>query len=641
MMCLICFEAMHAFLYSPAMMKLVSSNKAASKLSTTSSSSSRLHLTKTEEIFQQIAQRHQQDQSEGAGGISSYQGLQALEKAWIALKNGSWKQPSKAIVFESDSTLEHIQTSKHYDVIVCGGTLGIFYAYALQLRGYKVAVVERGKVQGRVQEWNISKKELETLLSMQILTSDELKEIVAIEFNPVRVGFKTNTAEFGNPSEDPAYILQSAADIASPVVSKQTSDGYEVFLKDILNLGIRPKLLIEIVKNKFLQSGGVLFEDSLVNQINVHPNAAQIAFQRPGQSQQEDITSRLVIDCMGNASPISRQIRGTKAPDGICIVVGSCAKGFDVNNNTYSDVIYTDNPIMQRGQGSYMQYFWEAFPTGGAKDERTTYLFTYLDADPARPSILNEIMEDYWTLLPRYQGVDVDKLTFERVLYGMFPTYRASPLQSPFARLLAVGDASGIQSPLSFGGFGGMTRHLKRITNSVDDALSMLDDELLTTEALRRINAYLPSLSVAWMFQRAMSIRVKKRSTATPPLPLNQIVNTLAGSFSSMESLGDAVLRPFLQDVIMFGPLLKTLSLAFLKDPLITAKILPQVGLYPLLDFLFNFIMLGWYTILHRYYAPVLTVALEKLPVSQERRFRWKRQMEAWKFGSGLDYYDH
>jgi hypothetical protein len=46
-----------------------------------------------------------------------------------------------------------------YDVVVCGGTLGIFFAAALQLRGItKIAVLEAGKLKGREQEWNISSK---------------------------------------------------------------------------------------------------------------------------------------------------------------------------------------------------------------------------------------------------------------------------------------------------------------------------------------------------------------------------------------------------------------------------------------------------------------------------------------------------
>ena len=49
-------------------------------------------------------------------------------------------------------------------MVVCGGTLGIFLAAALQLRGLKVAVVERGPLKGRAQEWNISRKEMYELV---------------------------------------------------------------------------------------------------------------------------------------------------------------------------------------------------------------------------------------------------------------------------------------------------------------------------------------------------------------------------------------------------------------------------------------------------------------------------------------------
>ena len=51
-----------------------------------------------------------------------------------------------------------------FDVIVCGGTLGVFLAASLQLRGLRVGVVERGPLRGREQEWNLSRKELYELV---------------------------------------------------------------------------------------------------------------------------------------------------------------------------------------------------------------------------------------------------------------------------------------------------------------------------------------------------------------------------------------------------------------------------------------------------------------------------------------------
>ena len=65
-------------------------------------------------------------------------------------------------------------------------------------------------------------------------------------------------------------------------------------------------------------------------------------------------------------------------------------------------------------------------------------MFTYLDADPSRPS-LEEMFEDYLTLLPEYQNVSLDQLIFGRALFGFFPCYKDSPLQYEWGPDLARG----------------------------------------------------------------------------------------------------------------------------------------------------------------------------------------------------------
>lgn len=44
-----------------------------------------------------------------------------------------------------------------------------------------------------------------------------------------------------------------------------------------------------------------------------------------------------------------------------------------------------------------LQMFWEAFPAGSGKSDRTTYMFSYLDAQPYRPSML-DLYEEYCEL---------------------------------------------------------------------------------------------------------------------------------------------------------------------------------------------------------------------------------------------------
>ncbi|CAM9560635.1 unnamed protein product, partial [Chrysoparadoxa australica] len=308
----------------------------------------------------------------------------------------------------------------------------------LQTRGFRCAVVERGALRGRDQEWNISESELEELLTAAGVITDQdksaMSDIVGVKFNPLRAGFK-------NGENDP--------------------NGVETFCEDVLNLGVRPTALIEATKQHFIKSGGRVFEQQGVTGLTVHPDGIAVA----GDAD-FSISGRLVLDCMGNGSPAVRQARWGQKPDGMCLVVGSCARGSGFKDNTSGDIIYANTPII-RGQ----QYFWEAFPAGSGPNDRTTYMFAYMDADESRISLLS-MLEDYWELMPKYQGVKLDELEFKRVLFGFFPTYKTnSPLQPQFNRLLQIGDASGVQSPVSFGGLAALARHINRTTGALTEAL--------------------------------------------------------------------------------------------------------------------------------------------------------------------------
>jgi hypothetical protein len=255
-----------------------------------------------------------------------------------------------------------------------------------------------------------------------------------------------------------------------------------------------------------------------------------------------------------------------------------------------------------------------------------------MDAKPERPSV-SDVFDDYWKLLPRYQGISVEDLEFQRILYGLFPTYRDSPLESKFSRIVAVGDASGIQSPLSFGGFGSLTRHLNRIVSGLTEAMAIDNDEGLRSENLKLLNPYQPNLSACWMFQRSMSCPI-----GTNPKD-DLVVGVLSNSFSSMEKLGDEVMKPFLQDVLMFVPLLRTLTLAAGQDLLTPFKIVPHVGVGAMGDFFYHFIAMGWYTLLHSLFAESTLESAESK--SGVEAYRMRQKVNRWKFGSGLDFYDH
>ncbi len=169
-------------------------------------------------------------------------------------------------------------------------------------------------------------------------------------------------------------------------------------------------------------------------------------------------------------------------------------------------------------------------------------------------------------MLPDAQGVSLEELRFKRVLFGGFPCWSSGPLKPQWDHIMQIGDASATQSPLSFGGFGAMLRHLPRLTEGLDDALRC---GALRRHELAWMHPYQPSLSSSWLFQRSMSVGVgqladataagrtaaPQTSQTTPPramvqLPVNHVNEVLGVNFDVMRVLGDRVLRPFLQDTI-------------------------------------------------------------------------------------------
>jgi lycopene cyclase CruP len=118
-------------------------------------------------------------------------------------------------------------------------------------------------------------------------------------------------------------------------------------------------------------------------------------------------------------------------------------------------------------------------------------------------------------------------------------------------------------------------------------------------------------------------------------LPPNQINQLLTAVFQAMEQLGDDVLRPFLQDVVQFSGLSKTLLFTSLTKPGLVIPVIPQVGLTTLLDWIVHYINLGVYTGLSLIGQLMSVLSKTLPPVPQYYCRRW---IEAWRYGSGGDY---
>ena len=335
--------------------------------------------------------------------------------------------------------------------------------------------------------------------------------------------------------------------------------------------------------------------------------------------------------------------------------MGSCASApWPTAASQRGDFFVTADDAQPAGPtgAARVQYFWQAFPTSSAESaERSTYMFTYLRPSAEMPSLL-EIFEHYWRQLPAYQrigargaaeegaaeGAAADPLAglaVQRVLFGWFPTYRRnSPLRPRFDRVLSIGDASAIQSPLSFGGFCAMLRHLPRLTRGVDVALA--------TGRLRRhdlscLTPYLPNLGTSWMSVSAMTARPAAGGggalQAAQPSPI--VNRLLEGNFRVMGELPRSEALVFFRDVTTF----KTLLAVLVGQTLTMAPLLPSVvaelGAAELAEFAFHMTALGVVSAAHS--AATASGASAQAEAEAGRGLRRVCALDALAYGSGLE----
>jgi len=533
----------------------------------------------------------------GKGGDATLEGLRRTEAGWRRIREraalhasgGTLEPPPQIVRRHAGEAPAEASEGPSVDVVVCGGTLGIFVAGALQRAGLQVCVIERGEVRGREQEWNLNPVELAPLAAEGVLTPEELEAAIVSRWSSSRVG------------------IHGAPDFGA----------------EALNAGVSPALLVAAARKRFEASGGLVVERAALKTVEVYDDAAILHLATTGDDAVSCIRTQLVVDAMGAASPIVSQARGGAPPDAACLVVGTMASGFPPASNTSGDYLYSMGPASPRGH----QPFWESFPaaSGGADgSDRTTYYFAYML--PGRTDLpdISDIFQEYVEALPQYQGVKMEDLTIRRALSASFVAYRDSPLATPFDRVMQVGDAAGVQSPLSFGGFAALCRHLSRVRGGIVEAVQA---GLVQSEYLAALNPYLPNLSLQWTMYRAIAL---------PPRSEPDFVNrVMGGILGAASDCGEEVSEPILQDVFSIKALLPTLLAWLSKDPTVLGPLVNSMGTENVFAALSHVASLISYTALSST-EPALTSWVEQLPA--EERFLWRRRFEAWRYGSGLDF---
>ena len=442
------------------------------------------------------------------------------------------------------------KTEIEYDLIYIGGALGAIHAAVMARLGYRVLLIERLPFGRMNREWNISRSELQCLLDLGLLTAEECESIIAREYVD---GFN----KFFDGNLSPRL---KAAILHTPTV---------------LNVALASDRWLSLCGDKLCQAGGQIWDETEFIRADIDSDRVTIQLVHLPTGESRQASGRLLIDAMGTASPIAWQLNGKRTFDSVCPTVGAVVEGIEANvwDSDYGDVLNSHGDI-SRGR----QLIWELFPAEG--DELTIYLFHYHQVHPDNPGSLLEMYEDFFTILPEYRRCDMEKLVWKKPTFGYIPGHFSMSDRDrtvAYNRLLAIGDAASLQSPLIFTGFGSLVRNLGRLTNLLDNALK---NDLLSAADLNQIRAYQSNVSVTWLFSKGMMVPT---GTMLPPQRINAMLNTFFGLLADEPP---EVAETFIKDRIHWLMFTRLALKAAWKNPALLLWIVEMAGIRDMLRWL-------------------------------------------------------
>jgi len=432
------------------------------------------------------------------------------EKRWRASVKNPQQPQQVVVVTDGDGRSPGEPT---YDLIYLGGALGVIHAAAMARLGYRVLLVERMPFGRMHREWNISRSEFQSLIDLGLFTPEEFESVIAREYLD---GFN-KFFDANNPPQAKAPVLHTPT---------------------VLNIGIDAEKLLRVCGQKLREAGGEIWDETEFDRAEIGRSQVTIHGRHLPTQTEKSVTGRLLVDAMGTASPIAWQLNGGRTFDSVCPTVGAViASGFEpgIWDRRYGDVLNSHGDI-SRGR----QLIWELFPA--ENDELTFYLFHYHQVHPDNPGSLLEMYEDFFTILPEYRRCDMDALVWKKPTFGYIPGHfsvGSRDRKIAVDRLIAIGDAASLQSPLVFTGFGSLVRNLPRLTDLLNTALQ---HDLLQAKHLEQIRAFQSNIAVTWLFSKGMMVPTHR---FIPPARINSMLNTFFGILASEPP---AIAEAFIKD---------------------------------------------------------------------------------------------
>ncbi len=459
-----------------------------------------------------------------------------IERRW----NNFRENPDKIdeVVFYN-SEPKHLEIEGEFEIAYAGGTLGLLHAAIMATKyNRKVLVLDAHTVGKTHRDWNISDDELNEFIKADLFTKEEIETAVA---NRYKTGF--------------VKFYDANSKIKTP----------PLFMENVLDVAIEADKLLQIAVEKLKKTDVEIISNLRFVRAFVQKERVLIECEDAQTMGRKLFAAKLFVDATGTNSPISRQINEGKSITHVCPTVGTVATGFRRGENRKDEkaVDFSVGEILVSTEDSAdnRQLIWEGFAGNSQRDEYTTYLFFYDSVHSKADKSLFRLFEDYFEKLPDYKN----KTSAWRVVkpvFGYIPSVHHkgwnNVKKTAAERILLVGDAAGLSSPLTFCGFGSHVRNLRKLTGATEKALK---ENLFDEKSLSQINAYEPR--VAQMSSLAEFMRPMPQSKS---FAVNETMNAVMSALSKLDA---RISRELFQDRIPFDSFKRVLAK--------TARIHPKV----------------------------------------------------------------
>jgi lycopene cyclase CruA len=456
-----------------------------------------------------------------------------IEQRWDEFQDNP--ERAEEVVFSGAAPAD-LKTDGEFEIIYAGGTLGLLHAAVMALKyNRRVLVFDAHTVGKTHRDWNISDAELKEFISSGLFTPEEIETAIV---NRYKTGF--------------VKFYDANSKIKTP----------PLFMENVLDVAIEADKLLEIAAKKLKNTDSKIINKLRIIRAFVQKDKVVVECEDVKTGRRKLFAAKLFVDATGTNSPLSRQLNAGKSITHVCPTVGTVAKGFrrggeerEVDFSVGEILVSTEDASDNR------QLMWEGFAGSERRDEYTTYLFFYDSVASSADKSLFRLFEEYFEKLPGYKAKN-GAWKVVKPVYGYIPGvhHRGWNNQKKTAaeRILLVGDAAGLSSPLTFCGFGSHVRNLRKLTDLTERALR---EDLLDEKNLSAINAYEPRVA-----QMASLAEFMRPAPNSKPSVVNETMNAVMGALGSLDR---EISREMFQDRMRFA--------SFKKVLLKTAQIHPKV----------------------------------------------------------------